>query len=239
MVNVMFALRSKLLNGEPVKARLKAAPAISPAPSEAVYGVPPAAVFVATTEAGYAGDRNMSYQATNGTLNGTKSGNKRNSSKSQQQNAPRSPGNGKKPTKKGSRKPKSAISSPSAKKPVKEHQQQAPLPPSLEESHFPALEPVKRVIGKEDVKVVDDDDAKRVSSDGASTATTSTSSSVVGDNGVVCKVKLYPVSGYAAALLKAPMAKPPPLPKPADKADEEKVSHLLNICVPGLGMTKS
>lgn len=201
MVHVMLALRSKTLNGEPLKVRLKSGNIPSPSASQQIY----------------VGDRNLSYDPNNSSKMGVVG----NHFKKKAVNPPQgsSPRDGKKSNRRTLRKNKKDPSSS-----IGNQIQQAP-PPPLVESQFPSLEPVARTLdpvvstkGKED----DDELLKPMSSsDGASTATTSTSSSVVGD-GPKPKVP----GGYAAALLKPPPAIPPPESAPK----ETKVSFRKASC---------
>lgn len=181
MVDVMLALRSKTLKGEPLKVRLKSGNIPSPATQQQVY----------------VGDRNLAYDPKSGAKMVVGNHHKKKAGNPQQGTSPRE---GKKPTRRNVRKNKKDVTSS-----IGNQIHQAP-PPPLVESQFPSLEPIARTLdpvvstkGKEE-----DDESKPTSSDGASTATTSTSSSVVGD-GPKPKV----TGGYAAALLKpAPAIQP-------------------------------
>ena len=182
MVDVMLALRSKTLKGEPLKVRLKSGNIPSPASLLQIY----------------VGDRNLPYDPKNGAKMVVGNHHKKKAGNPQQGSSPRE---GKKPTRRNVRKNKKDVSSSIGNQIL-----QAP-PPPLVESQFPSLEPIARTLdpvvstkGKED----DDESKPTSSSDGASTATTSTSSSVVGD-GPKPKV----TGGYAAALLKPAPVIPP------------------------------
>jgi len=206
MVHVMFALRSKTLKGEPVKARLKAGSVPPPGA--------PSSPGSYSSRMVYSGDRNLPYDI-------KKYGGKNNKGKYYDQD--RRNVNGGKKNRKGNRGSNGSISHNHRETSSKEEELQkhetgptTSNPPQFMESHFPALHPSplkntndttgaksskSKSSNKNKQQAAEDDDEEDVSktplSDAASTATTSTSSSVV-DSGLATK------GGYAAALLKNP-----------------------------------
>lgn len=201
MVHVMLTLRSKTLNGETVKARLKAGSAAPPAA--------PSSPGSFSNRMVYAGDRNLSYDI-------KRFGGRNNKGKYYEQD--RRNVNGGKKNRRGNRGINGAIGQNYREKSSKDGEiqknknaQTTSKPPQLMDSNFPALDPSDTTKAKgnkpnsstKNKQQADDDEeedaTKTPLSDAASTATTSTSSSVV-DSGLVTK------GGYAAALLKNPPA---------------------------------